>query len=554
MIWRTFMLHTSRILALAFALPIFGGALASSAAGLTPVASANPKAVGVAAPNVLSPELAEQIVVQGSTPLENPADQFTHYGYNNDGPMLPALNSNVEATKTEPDKNTYLVFRQLSGPDHSYDYGHRFLFQGHENSKGGNSYITRVNLDADVEHRVTLLATKDTLGNDLPDFDGSTWYPWSERLLFTSEGAKGGGVWQATPGYPSTVDSLVGIMGQGGYEGIQADSRGNIWIVEDSGGTTGTTFPHARRPNSFIYRFIPKDPSDLTKGGKLQALQVQSKAHSGPIAFTPGSTPAIVDGDIGSQDQKDLHTYGKSFSTKWITIHDTAVDGFAAFNANALAKNAQATPFKRPENGQFRPGTGFREFFFDTTGDTNALSEAGSFGGFGAVFKLAQRSPSADEGTLTLFYRSDATHSGFDNVAFWSANEIVFVQDMGDTMHSQINAYDSAFMFDVRLDYSKPANQPVRILAVGRDPSATIDAGLSGSSGFQNEGDNEITGIHVSDGDPGVGGLLGAKLPWLFHFGWRAFYTQQHGDNQTFEIVPAQQHRHGWGLSDDDND
>jgi hypothetical protein len=554
MIWRTFMLHTSRILAFAFALPLLGGALASSAAGLTPVASANPKAVGVAAPNVLSPELAEQIVVQGSTPVENPAGQFTHYGYNNDGPMLPALNSNVEATKTEPDKNTYLVFRELSGPDHSYDYGHRFLFQGHENSKGGNSYITRVNLDADVEHRVTLLATKDTLGNDLPDFDGSTWYPWSERLLFTSEGAKGGGVWQATPGYPSTVDSLVGIMGQGGYEGIQADSRGNIWIVEDSGGSTGTAFPHARRPNSFIYRFIPKDTSDLTKGGKLQALQVQSKAHSGPIAFTPGSTAAIIDGDIGSQDQKDLHTYGKPFSTKWITIHDTAVDGFAAFNANALAKTAMATPFKRPENGQFRPGTGFREFFFDTTGDTNALSEAGSFGGFGAVFKIAQRSPSADEGTLTLFYLSEATHSSFDNVAFWSANEIVFVQDMGDTMHTQINAYDSAFMFDVRLDYSKPANQPVRILALGRDPSSTIDSGLSGSSGFQNEGDNEITGIHVSDGDPGVGGLLGAKLPWLFHFGWRAFYTQQHGDNQTFEIVPAQHHRHGWGLSDDDND
>jgi len=547
------MSYTSRILALALALPIFGGAAGGGAAGLTPVPSANPKAVGIAAPNVLSPELAEQIVVQGSTPLENPAGQFSHYGYNNDGPMLPALNSNAEATKTEPDKNTYLVFRELSGPDHSYDYGHRFLFQGHESSKGGNSYITRVNLDADAEHRVTLLATKDKLGNDLPGFDGSTWYPWSERLLLTAEGAKGGGVWQATPGYPSTVDSLVGIMGQGGYEGIQADSRGNIWIVEDSGGSTGTAFPHARRPNSFIYRFIPKDTSDLTKGGKLQALQVQSKAHSGPIAFAPGSTPAIVDGDISSQDQKDLHTYGKSFSTKWITIHDTAVDGFAAFNANALAKNAQATPFKRPENGQFRPGTGFREFFFDTTGDTNALTEAADFGGFGAVFKIAQRSPSADEGTLTLFYRGDAAHSGFDNVAFWSANEIVFVQDMGDTMHTQINAYDSAFMFDVRLDYSNPANQPVRILALGRDPSATIDSGLLPSSGFQNEGDNEITGIHVSDGDPGVGGLLGAKLPWLFHFGWRAFYTQQHGDNQTFEIVPAQHHRQGWGLSGDDD-
>ena len=35
---------------------------------------------------------------------------------------------------------------------------------------------------------------------------------------------------------------------------------------------------------------------------------------------------------------------------------------------------AHGTPFKRPENGVFRPGTAFREFFFDETGDTNATS------------------------------------------------------------------------------------------------------------------------------------------------------------------------------------
>jgi hypothetical protein len=83
----------------------------------------------------------------------------------------------------------------------------------------------------------------------------------------------------------------------------------------------------------------------------------------------------------------------------------------------------------------------------------------------------------------------------------------------------------------------------VRILALGRDPSATIDSGLSGTSGFQNEGDNEVTGIHISDGDPSVNGLLGAKLPWPFHFGWRVFYTQQHGDNQTFEIIQSDDDR-----------
>jgi hypothetical protein len=55
--------------------------------------------------------------------------------------------------------------------------------------------------------------------------------------------------------------------------------------------------------------------------------------------------------------------------------------------------------------------------------------------------------------------------------------------------------------------------------------------------GFSNDGDNEITGIHVSDGDPTAGGLLGAKNPRPFRAGWRVFWTQQHGDNTTFEII-----------------
>jgi secreted PhoX family phosphatase len=32
------------------------------------------------------------------------------------------------------------------------------------------------------------------------------------------------------------------------------------------------------------------------------------------------------------------------------------------------AKVAGATPFKRPENAQFIPGSGFKSFIFDATG------------------------------------------------------------------------------------------------------------------------------------------------------------------------------------------
>jgi hypothetical protein len=522
------------------------GVESAIAGPITPVPAANPKAPGLSSPNVLSPEFQEVTVAQGSTPLENPSTTTSrYYGYSIDGPMLPtpagdlpSLAHKVEATKTEPDKNTYLVLEGLNGADPRYNYGRHFLFQGHEVGVNGQGIITRINLDADAAHRVTLLAEKDTNGVPLLPIDGSTWYPFSHRLLFSAEVGNKGGIYQATLDVPSVVEDLSGVMGRGGFEGIQADSSGNIVIVEDSGGNTGLTNNHAKQANSFLYRFVPKNLRDLKAGGKLQALQVKSLRNSAPIVFNPRS----VDGDILLDDMLDLHTYGKVFDAKWIVIHDTDLQGTASFDANKLAKDAGATPFKRPENGQFRPGTEFREFFFDETGDTNALTEARDHGGFGSIMKLTLQKPSGDKGQLTMLYKGDLEHTGFDNVGFVTPNKIVFVEDAGDTLHTQRNALDSAFVFDVRIDYSNSANQPVRMLAQGRDPSATIDSAFSGMPGYQNEGDNEITGFHVSDGDPTIHGLLGAKNPRPFQDGWRAFYTGQHGDNRTFEILPV----NGW--------
>jgi hypothetical protein len=507
-----------------------------------------PKVTGNPAPNALAAGLIESPVAQGSQPLENGTDAIPFYGYHGDGPMVPAPGDvqapghNVESTKSEPDKNTYLVLDHQHGPDPDYDYGHHFLFQGHELGIG---YITRINLDADDAHRVTLFATTDNLGNPLPAIDGSTWDPWAQRLLFTAENGANGAVLQSTLDFPPTVEDVSGIFGRAGYEGIQNDSDGNLWIAEDTSGAKGTVNDHARQPNSFIFRFLPNNKSDLKQGGKLQALQVMSLANPGqPIVFHAGQ----ADADILSQDVKDLHTYGKQFQARWVTVHDTAVDGTTPFDANALAKAKLATPFKRPENAQFRPGRQFKEFFFDTTGDTDAATQAGSqFGGFGAIFELIQSGPSASSGTLTLFYRGDLDHTAFDNVAFWDKDHVVFVEDRGDGLHSGHGVFDSAWLFDVRADYSNLNNQPFRLLALGRDTAATIDSGLSAgapTNGFQNEGDNEITGIHISDGNAGTHGILGAQEPNTFHSGWRVFYTQQHGDNVTWEILPADSGHH----------
>src|SRR5262249_45247838 len=183
----------------------------------------------------------------------------------------------------------------------------------------------------------------------------------------------------------------------------------------------------------------------------------------------------------------------------------------------------------------------FQEFYFDETGDTNATSpENACCGGWTSVMKLTQASPSANTGKLTMLYKGDAAHAGFDNVAFFNRDLISFVEDAGDTLHTQRNALDSAFILDVTTDYSNPANVPLRWLAEGRDASATLDADNAGFG--KNEGDNEITGLHVSDGDPGKQGLLGAKEPHPFEPNgqWRVFYTQQHGDNTTWEVVRPQ--------------
>ena len=199
-----------------------------------------------------------------------------------------------------------------------------------------------------------------------------------------------------------------------------------------------------------------------------------------------------------------------------------------------MAKAKQGTPFKRPENGQFRPGSFFTEFFFDETGDTSAQTEAGSaYGGFGGIFAL-RTAPFSDTGRLSLFYLGDVNHTGFDNTAFWSDDKVVFVEDAGDGLHTSRNALDSAYLFNLRTDYSNPANQPARILAQGRDASATLDSIF----GFlYNDGDNEITGWHQSDGDPTIHGLIGTRTPTPFRNGWRIFYTQQHGDNVTYEVL-----------------
>lgn len=460
--------------------------------------------------NELVAGLSSTSVAWGALRLTNPdlPNGVTHYGYNtsNGGPLTQDPR---EAFKTEPDKNVYLVFG-----------GKHYLYQGHEG--GPRGYVTRINLnETDPAKRVTLISDTSTDGTVLPTFDGITWDPFTQQLLLTAEAAspKGGVFAVKLDANGNSVDGKAErllALGSGGYEGVQNDSAGNVWLVEDIG---GASVSGGKRPNSYVYRFKPTSKGDLTRGGTLQALQVHRKDGS-PI------TAAEISANPFSSDITDLHTYGKSFATRWVDTHA----GTTGFDATASAATAGATPFKRPENGVFRPGTGFKEFYFTETGDTSTASTLP--GAYGGVFRLTQSSVKSDTGRLSPTFVGDKEHTGLDNIAFATTSDLLVVEDAGDTLHAQRNALDSGYLLDLHGSKKHP-RPPVRWLAEGRDASATYDALTS--PGY-NDGDNEITGIHVSDGDPSAAGILGAKVPTPFTSGWRVFWTQQHGDNVTWEL------------------
>ena len=447
----------------------------------------------------------------GSDPLENPSAKISQFGLLSDG------------LRTEPDENTYLVLSHVGGPTAGYNYGHHFLFQGHENG-GGLAYVTRLNLDVkDPAHRITLLTPEGSDGlTHFSSIDGSTYDPFTNTLLFTQEASANGGVIQITNTWPPVVTTLDGIMGKGGYEGIHPDDRGNLLIIEDVGGTSVNVNPAdptspktARQPNSFVYRFVPYDKTDLSKGGKLQALQVSIDGQ--PLIFNAGDPV----GDTFSLKQLQLHTPGTSYPVRWVTVHDTAVDGTDAFDANAAAKAASATPFKRPENVAFLPGSGFRTFFFDPTGDTDAAAgntpELAARGSWGSIFRVDLRE-SRNSGRISIFVLGDAAHAGFDNVTFANANTLLAAEDRGDTLHEQLNTLDSVWAFPV-----SGKSSPKRFIALGRD-ATSVTTGE----------DNEPTGLHVSNGST----LPFAQPGSLFNLlGARGFVTRQHGDNVLYEIV-----------------
>ncbi len=255
-----------------------GGLIASTGIGaagspvtpgtLTPVAAANTKATGFARSDVLSASSRRHQSGRAPTRSRTGPRSTRSTATTATARIVPAPGrrpSRRSRRRGEQDRagQEHLPRPRAAstGADRSYDYGTHFLFQGHETGHA-RRYITRVNLDADAAHRVTLLA--DDGRRTATRCRDSTARPGTRgrsRLLFTAENGTSGGVWQATLDYPSSGRGHLGRARprrlRGHPERLATATSGSS---RTSAARTGAINKHAKQPNSFIYRLRPDGP------------------------------------------------------------------------------------------------------------------------------------------------------------------------------------------------------------------------------------------------------------------------------------------------------
>jgi hypothetical protein len=138
----------------------------------------------------------------------------------------------------------------------------------------------------------------------------------------------------------------------------------------------------------------------------------------------------------------------------------------------------------------------------------------GRFSASAFVKSVVTRAP------YSLFFLGDHEHNSFDNLAFANEHQLLATEDRGDTLHTQLNTLDSVWAFEVKAKNKSP----IRFIALGRDATSIAHGE-----------DNEPTGLFVSNGSADPKHLLGTAES-LEHA--RGFFTQQHWDNNLYEILP----------------
>ena len=376
--------HKVRMAGIAAALgavAALGATTFASGPAITDAGSANTKTAGITLPDKLSPQWRETTVAQGSTALENPSALTSWYGYYNDGPMVPAPGD-----------------VQAHGPQRRGDQ-----------ERAGQEHLPRRQGPARRRPEVRLRHALPLPGPRARHVRGRLHHAHQPRRRCGAprdEARRDRGRRQDAGARDRRLDlGSVRAAPALHHRGrrLRRRRRGDARLPRprsrSSGACSARAASRASRTTSSATstssrtRAAPPARSTRTPSSRTASSTgccrttrrtwtraascrcCRSRRSSTPGRSSSAATPTPTS---CPPTRKDLHTYGHVFKTLWVTIHDTKKDGTAAFDANAAAKKAGGTPFKRPENGVFKPGTGFKKFFFTETGDTTLTTEAGT--------------------------------------------------------------------------------------------------------------------------------------------------------------------------------
>ena len=145
-------------------------------------------------------------------------------------------------------------------------------------------------------------------------------------------------------------------------------------------------------------------------------------------------------------------------------------------------------------------------------------------GAWGGIFRV-DLNGSGESGNISLVVLGDADHASFDNVTFVDDQR----HDPGD---GRSRRWVARSVEQARLDLGLQIEQGTS----GEKLGGPIRRTRPGSLGSTRRGGNEPTGLHVSEGDATIGGLIGTREFRTDRA--RLFFTQQHGENNLFEVSP----------------
>ena len=287
-----------------------------------------PKVAGNAVPVTLMRGLEKVPVAQGSDRMDGGTAANPFYGYDGDGPMVPAPGDlptphAIWSRRPRPSRTRTRTWccMDRTAPTHAYNYGTHFVFQGHEGGSPG--FLTPdqprrrrgAPRHADGDAR-TRTATRCPTTTARPGIRSHS------RLLLTTEDNSGPASTRpratTRPGWPTRRRVRPRrLRGRPDRPGRATSGWSRTPAARPA---PPTRMPSSRTASS---TGSPRATRTTSAGGKLEALQVISLRSGNPIVFHDGQ----ADHDIASPDRRDLHTYGKQFQTRWVTVHDNATDG-----------------------------------------------------------------------------------------------------------------------------------------------------------------------------------------------------------------------------------